>query len=64
MAMAAARSHTNTLKPIDKKANFRSPKPIVNSLNLIRPELAQAVKDPAAPGEVHVFHTNGWGGHG
>ncbi len=52
----------DALKRIDKKANFRSAKPIVDSLNLIRPELAQAVKDPAAPGEVHVFHTNGWGG--
>lgn len=52
----------DALKRIDKKANFRSSKPIVDSLNLIRPELAQAVKDPAAPGEVHVFHTNGWGG--
>lgn len=52
----------DALKRIDKKANFRSAKPIVDSLNLIRPELAQAVEDPAAPGEVHVFHTNGWGG--
>ncbi|PPC94863.1 MAG: DNA helicase II [Methylotenera sp.] len=50
------------LKRIDKKANFRSTKPIVDSLNLIRPELAQAVKDPVAPGEIHIFHTNGWGG--
>jgi DNA helicase-2/ATP-dependent DNA helicase PcrA len=52
----------DALKRIDKKANFRSAKPIVDSLNLIRPELAQAVKDPAAPGKVHVFHTNGWAG--
>lgn len=52
----------DALKRIDKKANFRSSKPIVDSLNLIRPQLAQAVKDPAAPGEIHVFHTNGWGG--
>lgn len=52
----------DSLKRIDKKANFRSAKPIVDSLNLIRPELAQAVKDPTAPGEVHIFHTNGWGG--
>ncbi|WP_018605558.1 UvrD-helicase domain-containing protein [Uliginosibacterium gangwonense] len=52
----------DALKCINKKANFRSAKPIVDCLNLIRPELAQAVKDPAAPGEVHVFHTNGWGG--
>lgn len=52
----------DALKRIDKKANFRSSKAIVDSLNLIRPELAQAVKDPGAPGEVHVFHTNGWSG--
>lgn len=52
----------NALKRIEKKANFRSSKPIVDTLNLIRPKLAQAVKDPGAPGEVHVFHTNGWGG--
>lgn len=51
-----------TLKRIDKKANFRSAKIIVDCLNLIRPELAQAVKDATAPGEVHVFHTNGWRG--
>lgn len=50
------------LKRIEKKANFRSSKPIVDSLNLMRRELAQAVKDPSALGEVHVFHTNGWGG--
>jgi DNA helicase II / ATP-dependent DNA helicase PcrA len=52
----------DALKRIDKKANFRSSKPIVDSLNLIRPELVQAVRDPAAPGEVRLFHTNGWGG--
>lgn len=52
----------DALKRIDKKANFRSSKAIVDILNLIRPELAQAVEDPDAPGEVHVFHTNGWGG--
>ncbi|ULX50622.1 DNA helicase II [Cupriavidus taiwanensis] len=52
----------DALKRIDKKANFRSTKPIVDALNLIRPQLAQAVKDPAAPGEVRIFHTNGWRG--
>jgi DNA helicase-2/ATP-dependent DNA helicase PcrA len=52
----------DALKRIDKKANFRSAKPIVDSLNLIRPELAQVVVDPTAPGDVRVFHTNGWGG--
>jgi DNA helicase-2/ATP-dependent DNA helicase PcrA len=52
----------DALKRIDKKANFRSAKAVVDTLNLMRPDLAQAVKDPTAPGEVHVFHTNGWGG--
>ncbi len=52
----------DALKRIEKKANFRSAKPIVDSLNLIRRELAQSVKDPNAPGEVHIFYTNGWGG--
>jgi DNA helicase II / ATP-dependent DNA helicase PcrA len=47
---------------IEKKANFRSSSPIVESLNLIRPELEQAVRDPDAPGEIHIFHTNGWRG--
>jgi DNA helicase-2/ATP-dependent DNA helicase PcrA len=50
----------DALKRIEKKANFRSAKPIVDSLNLMRKELEQAVKDPTAPGDVHVFHTNGW----
>jgi DNA helicase-2/ATP-dependent DNA helicase PcrA len=52
----------DALKRIDKKANFRSAKPIVDTLNLMRQGLAQEVKDPTAPGEVHVFHTNGWVG--
>lgn len=51
-----------SLKRVDKKANFRSVKTIVDCLNRIRPELAQAVKDPTAFGTVHVFHTNGWSG--
>ncbi|NUT60147.1 UvrD-helicase domain-containing protein [Herbaspirillum sp. C9C3] len=52
----------DALKRIDKKANFRSTKPIVDSLNLIRRELAQEVKDPTEPGDVRTFHTNGWSG--
>lgn len=57
------------LKPIGKKANFRSVPAIVNCLNRMRPELPQAVEDPSAVGEVVVFHTNDWigqrrtGGH-
>jgi DNA helicase-2/ATP-dependent DNA helicase PcrA len=52
----------SSLKRVDKKANFRSVKAVVDCLNRIRPELTQAVKDPDAVGAVHVFHTNGWSG--
>lgn len=48
------------LKPIGKKANFRSVSAIVDCLNRLRPELPQAVEDPSAIGEVVVFHTNEW----
>lgn len=50
------------LKPVGKKANFRSVPAIVDCLNRIRPELPQEVEDPAAIGEVIVFHTNEWNG--
>jgi DNA helicase II / ATP-dependent DNA helicase PcrA len=53
--------HTS-LKRVDKRANFRSVKVIVDCLNRIRPELTQAVRDPAASGTVQVYHTNGWMG--
>ena len=47
---------------IGKEANFRSVSAIVDCLNRMRPELPQFVADPDAPGEVRVFHTNGWSG--
>lgn len=47
---------------IGKKANFRSVTSVVDSLNRIRPDLPQDVKDPDALGSVTVFHTNGWSG--
>lgn len=50
------------LKPIGKKANFRSVPAIVDCLNRLRRELPQAVEDPSAVGEVVVFHTNEWKG--
>jgi DNA helicase-2/ATP-dependent DNA helicase PcrA len=50
------------LKPIGKKANFRSVSAIVDFLNQMRPELPQEVKDPTATGGVVVFHTNEWTG--
>lgn len=47
---------------IGKEANFRSVSAIVDCLNRMRPELKQFVVDPGAPGDVRVFHTNGWSG--
>ena len=50
------------LKPIGKKANFRSVPAIVDCLNRMRPDLPQQVKDTTAAGNVVVFHTNEWKG--
>ena len=50
------------LKPIGKKANFRSVPIIVDCLNRMRPQLPQAVEDLSANGSVEVFHTNDWKG--
>ncbi|MBB4116417.1 DNA helicase-2/ATP-dependent DNA helicase PcrA [Rhizobium sp. BK226] len=47
---------------IDKGSNFRSAPIIVDALNVLRPELKQAVSDPAAHGEVSFFHTNSYKG--
>jgi DNA helicase-2/ATP-dependent DNA helicase PcrA len=47
---------------INKHANFRSEKAIVDVLNRLRPELKQAIKDPQSTGYVKVFHTNDWSG--
>lgn len=49
-----------SLKRVDKKANFRSAKAIVDCLNKIRPDLQQAPHDPDAPAAVRLFHTNAW----
>lgn len=49
-----------SLKRVDKKANFRSAKPIVDCLNRIRPDLQQAPRDPDSPATVRLFHTNAW----
>lgn len=50
------------IREIGKEANFRSVSAIVDCLNRMRPELQQFVVDPEEPGEVRVFHTNGWVG--
>jgi DNA helicase-2/ATP-dependent DNA helicase PcrA len=52
-----------SLKRVNKKANFRSAKPIVDCLNKIRSDLQQAPCDPDAPGMVRLFHTNAWIGN-
>lgn len=43
---------------VDKGSNFRSVPAVVNVLNRLRPDLPQAVRDPAAPGEARFFHCN------
>jgi DNA helicase-2/ATP-dependent DNA helicase PcrA len=40
----------------------RSVQPVVDVLNAMRPALPQFVEDSDLPGEVRVFHTNGWAG--
>lgn len=53
--------HPN-LRQIKKGANFRSVKEIVSTLNRIRSDLPQEVKDPYATGTVGVYHSNDWTG--
>lgn len=50
------------LKRIDKGANFRSVRLVVEGLNRIRPELPQIERDPNTTGMIRIFHTNGWTG--
>ena len=50
------------LEMIGKEANFRSVPVVVNSLNRMRPNLPQKVRDPSAQGSISVFHTNDWVG--
>lgn len=54
--------HPN-LEEIGKEANFRSVPVIVNSLNRLRSDLPQQVRDPDAQGMLSVFHTNNWRGN-
>lgn len=52
----------SSLEKVEKKANFRSDRLIVECLNRMRPELPQKEKDPDSQGEVSVFHSNNWNG--
>lgn len=47
---------------INKNANFRSDKNIVDCLNRIRKELPQNEYDPTSKGVVKIFHSNNWSG--
>lgn len=50
------------IREINKNANFRSQKNIVNVLNRMRPELTQCVADPNSKGDIYIFHSNMWNG--
>ena len=52
----------NKIIEIDKNANFRSDKNIVESLNRIRPDLPQNEKEPDSKGQITVFLSNDWKG--
>ena len=53
---------SESLVEIGKKANFRSATSVVGILNMMRPELPQAVKDEAFVGSAKVYSTNSWAG--
>lgn len=48
------------LEVIEKNANFRSDKKIVEALNNIRPKLRQHESDANSKGQIDVFHSNRW----
>ncbi|WP_017531509.1 UvrD-helicase domain-containing protein, partial [Pelosinus sp. HCF1] len=50
------------LTVIEKRANFRSVRTVVECLNRMRTELTQEVSDPEEEGFVSIFHTNDWVG--
>jgi len=55
-------SNADLIEKIGKKANFRSDKNIVDSLNRMRPELPQAESNPLSTGVIKVYHSNDWQG--
>ncbi|HDR1851889.1 TPA: ATP-dependent helicase, partial [Pasteurella multocida] len=48
------------IEEINKNANFRSSKVIVEALNEMRKELPQCISDESSDGHIHIFHTNNW----
>lgn len=59
---ACGKIESEKLTIISKEANFRSDKLIVESLNRMRPELPQKVKDEKSDGAIVILHTNDWNG--
>lgn len=55
---ACGKIEDDCLERIDKMANFRSERVIVDFLNKLRPTLKQEPKDPLSYGTVQIFHTN------
>ncbi|MHB2029763.1 MAG: UvrD-helicase domain-containing protein [Acidimicrobiales bacterium] len=51
-----------SITPIDKHANFRSARSVVNFLNCLRSELPQAPIEAATNGSVTIYHSNNWPG--
>ncbi len=61
-ACGLIQSCNDSIIEIDKNANFRSDKNIVDCLNRMRPELPQSEVDPESTGNIFVFHSNAWNG--
>lgn len=53
---------SNKIEVINKEANFRSEKNIVNILNRIRPELQQHEYNPTSEGDIKVYLSENWVG--
>lgn len=50
------------IQEINKGANFRSNKVIVDMLKRMRPELPQQDSDQSPDGQIKIFHSNNWSG--
>jgi len=53
---------SDKIEIINKEANFRSDKNIVNVLKRLRPELPQNESDPTSEGDINVYLTETWTG--
>lgn len=53
---------SDKIEVVNKEANFRSEKRIVQALNRIRPELQQHEYDPTSEGYINVYLSENWSG--